>query len=336
MQWWSDFQDWLPTAEGSQAVFVGFVILFSLVVGAFLASWIAAATMRRVHTKRDKEIKTSAVAALIDSATEACVWNSLTPQEQVLSNRAVGLADIRIRMLPTRGAAVAANWAAHQLAEMKRNSATFGYQLEPAIVEFRDRLVDWSVKPAKAKRFFESDLEDWQRAANDTERRLLAEQEAWVAQQHHENHNPPEASPELSFTSRVEFPAAPAFAPSHADPVPAPFRGPASGSGTAADAAQVSALAPSQASAPNSASSSMAAPLMAARTPPAASQPSPAPAPSRTQQLLDDVNALERRKTLVKENGNVPGPTGAPGAAALNKDVDGDANKDKRASILPL
>lgn len=204
MQWWNDFQTWLATSEGSQAVFVGCVSFVALVVGVLVASWLTRASIRRILSRQDRERKNSAIATLVDCVTEASVWNSLTPQEQVLSDRAVGLADLHVRMLPIKGAAVAANWAAHQLADMKRNSATFGYQLGPAIAEFRDRLVDWSMRPAKAKRNFESDLEGWQRAANDAERRLLAEQEAWVAQQEND------ALPSAPATA---FAPAPAFTP---------------------------------------------------------------------------------------------------------------------------
>ena len=104
----------------------------------------------------------------------------------MLSDRAVGQADIVVRLLPIKGAGVAATWAGHQLAEMKRSSVTFGYQLDPAIAEFRDRLIEWQSNPARARKIFQNDLELWRYENTDTERALLAQQDAWVAQQHHE------------------------------------------------------------------------------------------------------------------------------------------------------
>jgi hypothetical protein len=148
----------------------------------------------------------------VDAATEASVWNSLTPAEQVLSDRAVGQTDIMVRLLPIKGAGVAANWASHQLSELKRHSATFGYQLDPAIAEFRDRMIEWQNKPRRARKIFQDDLERWRYENNDAERTALAQQDAWVAQQHHDQFAaaPSAAAPEASAP----------FRPTHTDTAP--------------------------------------------------------------------------------------------------------------------
>lgn len=190
MQWFNDFSDWLFSASARPAVFTAGLLVVAMVVSALLAAWIARSAVRALVEQRDRDVKATAVAALVDAATEASVWNSLTPQEQVLADRAVGEADIRVRMLPIRGAAVAADWAAHQLHELKRASATFGYELEPAVFEFRDRLVDWQRRPSRARRLFQSDLERWRSTQSATERQLQAEQDAWVAGQHHQQFEP--------------------------------------------------------------------------------------------------------------------------------------------------
>ena len=95
-----------------------------------------------------------------------------------------------VRLLPIKGAGIAANWAGHQLAELKRASATFGYQLDPAIAEFRDRLIEWQNNPRRARKIFQGDLERWRFENTDTERSALDRQDAWVAQQHHEQFAP--------------------------------------------------------------------------------------------------------------------------------------------------
>ncbi|WP_291049098.1 hypothetical protein [Herbiconiux sp.] len=194
MEWWNGFVRWLESSSGEYVVSSIVLPALAIIVAGLLAAWIARSAVKSLLAKHDRELKISAIASLIDAAEQASVWNSLTPQEQILSDRATGQADIQVRLLPIKGADVAANWAAHALAEMKRNSATFGYQVEPAVFEFRDRLIEWQQKPGRAKRVFQSDLERWAVEDASTERELLAHQDAWVAQQHHAQYTDPAAA----------------------------------------------------------------------------------------------------------------------------------------------
>lgn len=214
MQWWNDlwndFVDWLLSYDTRAVLFAAVVLAVAVIVSGLLAAWISRGAVRGLLNRAERDQKTTAIAALVDAATEASVWNSLTPQEQVLSDRAVGQADILVRLLPIKGSGLAANWAAHQLAELKRNSATYGYQLDPAIAEFRDRLVEWQEKPGRARRAFQSDLERWRYELNDEQRGMVGRQDAWIAQQHHEQHAPPAASaPQPIPASAPESPVLP-------------------------------------------------------------------------------------------------------------------------------
>jgi len=196
MQWWNDFVDWLTSPAARSVIFNAAVLAVAVILSGLIAAWIARGALKGLLSRTDRQQKASAIAALVDAATEASVWNSLTPAEQVLSDRAVGQADIMVRLLPIKSAGLAANWAGHQLAEMKRASATFGYQLDPAIAEFRDRLIEWQNNPRRARRIFQSDLERWRFENTDGERSsLMAQQDAWVAQQHHEQYAAPAAAP---------------------------------------------------------------------------------------------------------------------------------------------
>ncbi|WP_431277308.1 hypothetical protein [Leifsonia poae] len=190
MQWWNEFVDWLTSSAARPMILNAVVLAVAVIISGLLAALIARGAIKGLLSRSDRQQKASAIAALVDAATEASVWNSLTPGEQVLSDRAVGSADIMVRLLPIKGAGIAANWAGHQLAEMKRASATFGYQLDPAIAEFRDRLIEWQNKPGRARRIFQSDLERWRFENTDTDRVLIERQDAWVAQQHHEQFTP--------------------------------------------------------------------------------------------------------------------------------------------------
>jgi len=208
MQWWNDLVSWLSSSAARPTVFAGVVLFVAVLAAGLLAAWIASAAIRRVVAQRDREAKTAAIAALVDAATEASVWNSLTPQEQVLADRTVGQADIVVRLLPIRGSDVAANWAAHQLHELKRASATFGYQLDPAVVEFRDRLLAWERHPARTRKQFEGDLVRWRTQRQEPEQVAVEAQDAWVADQHRARYQ--------SATSLDETPRAGDTAPTQA------------------------------------------------------------------------------------------------------------------------
>jgi len=194
MQWWNDFWEWLTSQDAQPVIFTGVVLLVSIIVAGLLSAWIARGAVRGVLSRAEREQKSAAVAALVDAAVEASVWNSLTPGEQVLSDRSVGQADILVRLLPVKSAAIAADWAAHQLADLKRNSATYGYSLEPAIIEFRDRLVEWQNKPRRSRRLFLEDLERWRFERTTKAESAGDEQDAWVARQHHERFTTPESA----------------------------------------------------------------------------------------------------------------------------------------------
>ena len=161
MEWWNELISWLTSDAARPTVLATVVLFVAMLASGLLAAWIAGAAIRRLIAQRDHEARAAAISALVDAATEASVWNSLTPQEQVLADRLVGQADIQVRLLPVRGSDVAANWAAHQLHELKRASATFGYQLDPAVVEFRDRLLEWERRPGRTRKQFQNDLLRW-------------------------------------------------------------------------------------------------------------------------------------------------------------------------------
>lgn len=204
MQWWNNFVAWLTAVSNQPVVFGAVVLIVSIVVASVLAAWISRGAIGRLLDQRDRELKAAIIGALVDAATEASVWNSLTPQEQVMADRAVGQADIGLRLLPVKGAGTAANWAAHQIADLKRTSATFGYQLEPAVLEFRDRLVEWQNRPSRARKFFQGDLDRWKLQNTTTEKSLIAEQDAWVAQQHHDDFTRLEATAAAATASPRE------------------------------------------------------------------------------------------------------------------------------------
>ncbi|QWT22913.1 hypothetical protein KPL76_08935 [Subtercola sp. PAMC28395] len=273
MEWWSNFLNWTQTDGGAFVITSIAVPTVSIIAAGLLAAWIASGSIKRLLAGRDRELKVAAIGALVDAAEQASVWNSLSPQEQILSDRATGQADIQVRLLPIKGASVAANWAAHSLGEMKRNSATFGYQIEPAVVQFRDQLVEWQHRPGRTRRAFQGDLERWKTQSADTENTLREQQEAWVAQQHHEQY---------------------AAAPAAVAPAVTPAAQATSG---ATVTAAGDTTAPTVAYAAPAHSAPAAAAYSRSSIPAASIETKPRVAPSDldTQRVLSDVDAVERQ-----------------------------------------
>lgn len=201
MQWLNDIQDWFLAGENQNTVLTGIILFISMILALVIGALIGSSVSKRHIRSSDEMAKAAVIAALIDAATEASVWNGLSPQEQIMSDRAVGQIDVRVRLMPVKGSAAAADWAAHQLAEMKRTSATFGYQLDPAVAEFRDRLLLWVNNPGRANKIFARDLERWAYQSVQPEAAVAANQDAWVAQQYRQEHKQDDLSSLLGETT---------------------------------------------------------------------------------------------------------------------------------------
>lgn len=162
MQWWNDLLDALASERGTQLLSGVVVPFVAILVAGILAAVIARGAIQRVLARHDREVKAAAIGMLVDAARQASVWEGLTAPERVLADRAAGEADIRIRLLPVKGAAVAATWAAHEITEFKRGSGSFGFQFDAQLAEFRDRIVEWQHHPGRARKIFQGDISRWQ------------------------------------------------------------------------------------------------------------------------------------------------------------------------------
>jgi hypothetical protein len=111
------------------------------------------------------------------------VWNTLSAPEQSHIESLAGEADIRVRLLPVAGSTLAADWAVHEISEMKKNAVSFSFQAEQSMINFRDRLVEWQAHPNRAKRLFKNDLDAWAYDDSLADQDLVRQQQAWAAQQ---------------------------------------------------------------------------------------------------------------------------------------------------------
>ncbi|PPH23748.1 hypothetical protein C5D47_05755 [Rathayibacter toxicus] len=161
MQWWNEFLSWIQSPNGHQSVFFAAVIVFAIVVTVLMTAIIFRGAIVRLIKQHDNERKNAVIATLIDTAVDASAWNILRDSERILSDRACAQAETHLRLLPIKGSGVAANWVAHELAELKRTSSSTGYESQASVAEFRDRLVHWRDKPTRARKAFLADLERW-------------------------------------------------------------------------------------------------------------------------------------------------------------------------------
>ncbi|NQX27610.1 hypothetical protein HQQ81_09675 [Microbacteriaceae bacterium VKM Ac-2854] len=161
MQWWNEFVTWLQTIDGHRSIFLGAVVLVSVVIGVLVTAAVVRGSIKRLIAQQQRELKNNVVATLVDAAAEAASWKTLPAAVQVQSDRASAQAETLLRLLPVKGAGIAANWAAHELDALKRSSSTEIGATPASITDFRDRLIEWRNKPARAKKGFITDLERW-------------------------------------------------------------------------------------------------------------------------------------------------------------------------------
>jgi hypothetical protein len=161
MDWWNEFVAWFNSASGSRILLSAILPFVAIVLAGIIAAAIGRGSAQRVLAHEDRELTGAALIALIVVGRKASIWASLGADEKQHVDSLMSEADIRVRLLPVGGASQAADWAAHELTDMKKNSASFSFQAEQDFVDYRDRLLDWQAKPRRARKLFASDLEQW-------------------------------------------------------------------------------------------------------------------------------------------------------------------------------
>ena len=183
MQWWTDFLNWLNSDNGGRIVSTVVVPFVAIIVAGIVAAGIGRASARKVIELSEREVRASSVTALISAARKAAVWNTLPAPEQQHIDHLIGDAEIRLRLLPIAGTGLAADWARHEIAGMKRNAISYSFQAEQSLLVFRDRLIEWQGRPNRAKKLFKNDLDSWAYDSSASEQELVHQQQKWAAQQ---------------------------------------------------------------------------------------------------------------------------------------------------------
>ena len=140
-QWWNDIIRWF-NSDGGQTVITSAIIPFIAIVAAgIIAGLITRSAIKRLISQQDRELKAAAVATLIAAGRRAATWSTLSAPEKDHVDHQSSEAEVRVRLLPVLGATLAADWAAHQLATMKKNSTNYSCQAEQDLVDFQYGLV---------------------------------------------------------------------------------------------------------------------------------------------------------------------------------------------------
>lgn len=183
MQWWNDLIGWFGSRDGQLVLFSAIIPFFAILVAGVVAAAIGRGSTKRLLTLNDRENRVAAVATMIGAARRASVWNTLSSPEQQHADHVASEADVRVRLLAVPGSGLAADWAAHELAAMKRNSVSFSFQAEQSLIEFRERMVQWQARPSRAKKLFKNDLDLWAYEDSQATKDIISQQQAWAASQ---------------------------------------------------------------------------------------------------------------------------------------------------------
>jgi hypothetical protein len=184
MQAWNDFIEWLYSDAGWRVVSTVIVPFVAIIVATLIAVGISRASVTRILANEDRDDRASAIAVFVEVARQATQWANLPGANQDHLDSLASAASIRLRLLPSHGAAAAAEWAEHQVRQIKTNSASFSAQSDLDFTELRDRLVEWQHKPKAARRLFAADLEQFKQAVTtNVDEDLVEKQQQWAAEQ---------------------------------------------------------------------------------------------------------------------------------------------------------
>ncbi|MBB5632386.1 hypothetical protein BKA04_000609 [Cryobacterium mesophilum] len=200
MQWWDDIISWFSSDAGWQVTTAAIIPGVAILVAGFVAALIGRGSTKRIVSLHDRDERAAAVTAMISAARRAANWNSLSAPEQQQADHIALECDVRLRLLPLAGSGLAAEWATHELGELKKQAVSFSFQAAQSLKEFKDRLIEWQAHPARAKKLFKNDLDSWAYEASLNDQDLVAQQKAWEAQQAAEAQAPDAPAPTTAPT----------------------------------------------------------------------------------------------------------------------------------------
>jgi hypothetical protein len=181
MQWWNDVLAWFGSSEGWRILSGAVLPFLAIVIAGIVAALIARGALKRGIAHQNRELQAAAVGAMIHAGRSGSRWASLSQGAQDHADAEFHIADVRLRLLPLTGASAAADWAAHELQSMRRDSAGFSFQADQTYNEYRDRLLEWQRHPGRARKLFALDLERFRFEDQAADAELVERQQQWAA-----------------------------------------------------------------------------------------------------------------------------------------------------------
>lgn len=255
MDWWNELTDWTSSDNGWRVLSGAIIPFVAIVVAGIIAALIGRGATKRVVAMQERESRNAAVAGVVSAARKAATWGSLGHDERSYADHLAEDADIRLRLLPVSGAPLAANWAQHEIADIKKNSSTFSFQADQSLAEFRDRMLEWQARPNRAKKLFKADLERWKFDSPDPDAELIARQQDWSADQQDRREQDRPSAPAPAPAAERPTPTTTGLRPASQQPGGTPSPAAPVASSAAQAPAPASAAAPAATSAPWSARS---------------------------------------------------------------------------------
>lgn len=180
MQQWNDFIAWINSDAGWRIISTAVLPFVAIVLSGIIAALIGRNAVKRVIDYQVRGVQAAAVTALIEAGRSSSKWSALMSGQQSHAESEFIAADIRLRLLPLTGAAAAADWASHEVADMRKNSASFTFQAEQSFIEFRNRLLEWQRHPNRARKLFAPDLERFRYEDAQADAELVEQQRLWA------------------------------------------------------------------------------------------------------------------------------------------------------------
>jgi len=157
----SDLASWLTSPDNFGTLVSAAASMVALILGLIFGGLIVSSQAGKLTRTADEHAKATVVAEVLDATNEIAVFASLPAAAQVASDRVITRVDVHLRVLPVQGAGVIADWAGHQLAELKRASAVGVTAAQTTLDGVRDRLVLWIYNPKRAAKLCQRDMERW-------------------------------------------------------------------------------------------------------------------------------------------------------------------------------
>lgn len=183
LDWWNDMLEWFASEDGRAVLFGAVIPFVAIVVAGVVAALIARGTVKGLLARQADEQRGAAVTAILSGARRAARWHTLSGIEKDHLEQRLAEADVRLRLLPVKGSDLAADWSAHHIDELKRNSATYTARVESDLADLQDGLIEWQDKPSRARKMFGDDLAAWKYEASAAEDDLIRRQREWNARQ---------------------------------------------------------------------------------------------------------------------------------------------------------